>query len=126
VLTDGRDEDNPGTGPGSVHTYDQVLESLRESESTVFSIGLGPNVDQEKLQEIADRSGGEAYFPEDVTTLATDYRRVLENLRRRYIITYTSTNFKRDGAWRNVVIEASRPGVVVESRGGYFAPDDNR
>ena len=25
VLTDGRDENNPGTGPGSVHTLDEVL-----------------------------------------------------------------------------------------------------
>src|SRR6185503_18426143 len=28
VLTDGRDENNPGTAPGSVHTFDDVLNSL--------------------------------------------------------------------------------------------------
>ncbi len=26
VLTDGRDEDNPGTGPGSLHTFGEALE----------------------------------------------------------------------------------------------------
>lgn len=126
VLTDGRDEDNPGTGPGSVMSYPQVVASLRESGATIFSIGLGPNVDREKLQEVADLTSGEAYFPEDVSTLQAEYRRILENLRRRYVITYTSTNSARDGAWRNVEIRSKRDGVLIESLGGYFAPDDDR
>jgi hypothetical protein len=92
----------------------------------VFPIGLGPNVDREKLQQIADLSGGEAYFPQDVSTLAGDYHRILENLRRRYIITYTSTNNTRDGGWRTVEIRSVRDGIVVDTRGGYFAPADNR
>ena len=29
VMTDGRDENNAGTGPGSVHTFEQVLERLK-------------------------------------------------------------------------------------------------
>jgi VWFA-related protein len=85
---------------------------------------MGPNVDREKLQEIAERSGGEAYFPENVASLDAEYRRVLENLRRRYVISYTSTNSTHDGAWRTVEIRSRRDGVVIESRGGYFAPDD--
>jgi VWFA-related protein len=126
LLTDGRDENNPGTAPGSLHTFEEVMAVLRESEALVFPIGLGPNVDREKLQEIADVSGGEAYFPEDVTALAAEYHRILENLRRRYIITYTSTNATRDGAWRKVEIRSTRTGLVVDTRGGYFAPDDNK
>ena len=34
-LTDGRDENNPGTAPGSTRTYDDVMKALRESEVTV-------------------------------------------------------------------------------------------
>jgi VWFA-related protein len=126
VLTDGRDENNPGTAPGSVHTYEDILGSLRESEASIFAIGMGPNVDRDKLQELADKSGGEAYFPENVQSLTAEYRRILENLRRRFVITYTSTNSKHDGAWRTVDIRSTRPGLVIESRGGYFAPDDDK
>ncbi len=126
LLSDGRDEDNPGTGPGSTHSYDDVLASLTGSEALVFAIGMGPNVDREKLQELADKSGGEAYFPESVESLAGEYRRILENLRRRFVLTYTSTNSKHDGAWRTVEIRSTRPGLVVESRGGYFAPADDK
>jgi VWFA-related protein len=126
VVSDGRDEDNPGTGPGSTHTYDDVLAAVKSTRATVFPIGLGPNVDREKLEQIAALSGGEAYFPEQVSLLAADYRRILENLRRRYMISYTSTNKAYDGAWRDVEIRSKRPGLVIESAGGYKAPDSHR
>ena len=123
LLTDGRDEDNPGTGPGSLHTFGEALAELRESEAVVYPIGLGPNIDPEVMRGLAVESGGAEYFPQDVSTLAADYRRIVENLRRRYVVSFTSTNSTRDGAWRNVEIRTRTPGTIVNSRGGYFAPD---
>lgn len=122
VMTDGRDENNPGTAPGSTHTFAQVLDRLKETEATIFTVGLGPKIDRPVLQQLADISGGEAYFPQDVTVLGADFNRVLETLRRRYVISYTSTNSARDGAWRKVEIRSTRSGVAIASRGGYFAP----
>ena len=57
-----------------------------------------------------------------VTELQTQYQRVLEELRRRYVVTYTSTNGARDGKWRKVEIRVHTPGVRVRTRDGYFAP----
>ncbi|HET9369358.1 MAG TPA: VWA domain-containing protein, partial [Vicinamibacterales bacterium] len=122
VMTDGRDEDNPGTGPGSKHTFDDVLKGLEESQATVFAIGLGPNVDRERLEQIAKVSGGTASFPERVAALDGDYKRIVENLRRRYTLSYTSTNPAHDGAWRKVEVRTKRDGLIVQSKGGYFAP----
>ena len=122
LMTDGRDENNPGTGPGSVHGVDQVLERLRSVDATVFTIGLGSKIDREPLERLAQESGGEAAFPEDVSLLPREFRRILENLRRRYVISYTSTN--SDAGWRMAEGGYSQPaaGVKVASRGGYFAP----
>ena len=122
ILTDGRDENNPGTAPGSTHTLPDVLATLKEVGATVFTIGLGAKVDRPLLEQLAQVSGGESYFPDDVSSLDANYRRILENLRQRYIISYTSTNSTRDGAWRTVEIRSKREGVIVESKGGYFAP----
>ena len=123
VLTDGRDENNPGTAPGSVRTFDQVLDRLKETAATVFAIGLGPNIDRVVLERVVAESGGEAYFPEDVSTLQDEYRRIVENLRRRYVISYSSTNPVRDRTWRAVEIRSRLPNTVITSRGGYLAPD---
>jgi VWFA-related protein len=126
VLTDGRDENNPGTAPGSTHTLADVLAAVRESGTTVYAIGLGPRVDAEGLERVANASGGSAYFPEDVSQLPDRYRRVVDDLRRRYLVTYTSSNYARDGAWREVTIETARPGIVIRSVGGYNAPGRSR
>ncbi len=123
VLTDGRDEDNPGTGPGSLRTYDEVLHLLQQTDATVFSVGLGPKIDAQRLKQLAELSGGQAYFPSDVSTLPDQYARVLENLRRRYVLSYTSTNRAHDGKWRTVEIRGKTPALRVTSRNGYFAPD---
>jgi VWFA-related protein len=122
LLTDGRDENGPGTAPGSRHTRADVLNELRTLDATIYSIGLGSNVDRETLEELARESGGEAFFPELVQDLAGDYRRVVDHLRRRYVATYLSSNSLRDGAWRAVAITSKDPLLAIRSRGGYWAP----
>ena len=123
VLTDGRDEDNPGTGPGSTRTWDQVVGLLREIDVTAFAVGLGTKIDPERLTTLGTVSGGQAYFPLEVSDLSAQYERIIDNLRHRYIIGYTSTNSSRDGKWRTIEIKARSADIVVHSRQGYFSPE---
>jgi VWFA-related protein len=122
VMTDGRDENAAANGPGSTTKYEDLLDELKATGALVYAIGLGTNVDRERLQALAARTGGEAYFPETVEALSAEYARIVENLRRQYVIGYTSTNSTRDGAWRAVSVTSRKPGVRIASRGGYFAP----
>ena len=123
VMTDGRDENNPGTGPGSVRQFKDVAGLIKETGALMFGIGLGVNVDQEPLRNIAALSGGRAFFPTDVSELSAQYRRVVDDLRRRYVLGYTSSHIQHDGAWRDVDIRIkSFPTAAVRSAGGYTAP----
>lgn len=122
LLSDGRDENNPGTAPGSRRTLEEVLTLVRGTDTVVHAIGLGANVDRPALERLARISGGTASFPADATLLDGEYGRVLEALRQRYQVGYTSTNPARDGAWRNVIIATKVPGITIRTRGGYFAP----
>jgi VWFA-related protein len=124
VMTDGRDENNPGTAPGSTRTMPDVLQQLKESGATVFTIGLGTKVDVEPLRQFAEQSGGRMLLPQDVTQLGGEFQRVVEDLRRRYVIGYTSTNGERNGKWRKVDIRLkSAPQTTIRSAGGYTAPE---
>jgi Ca-activated chloride channel family protein len=123
VLTDGRDENGPGTGPGSRHTADDVFARLRGVDAAIYTIGLGPHVDHDMLARLADASGGESFFPETASALSDEYHRVVEHLRRRYVARYTSSNATRDGRWRVVDIRTTNPSFTVKSRTGYFAPE---
>ena len=123
LLTDGRDENNPGNAPGSEHTLADVLELNRTVGATIFAIGLGTRVDRRVLERVAAETGGESYFPSTGTELPAQYARVVENLRRRYVLSYSSTQHDHDGSWRHVVVHPRLPGLVVSTRGGYFAPE---
>jgi Ca-activated chloride channel family protein len=122
IVTDGRDEDNPGTGPGSVRKFSEVLKLQTESGAIGYGVGVGAKVDRAPLETLAKASGGQAYFPLDASELAEQYQRIVENLRRRFALSYASTNEKRDGAWRAVEIRVRSSNLVVSSAGGYFAP----
>jgi Ca-activated chloride channel family protein len=122
VVTDGRDEDNPGTGPGSVRKFDDVLRLQQQSGAVVFGVGVGAKVDRVPLETLAKVSGGQAYFPADASELPAQYQRIVEALRRRFAVSYTSTNETRDGAWRTVEIRVRSSNLLVSSAGGYFAP----
>ena len=124
VMTDGRDENGPGTGPGSSRTFGEVLEQVKTSGATIFTIGLGTKVDDRPLQQFAELSGGRALLPRDVSELSGEFQRVIEDLRRRYVVGYTSTNGERNGQWRKVDIRLkAAPQVTVRSSGGYSAPE---
>jgi Ca-activated chloride channel homolog len=123
VMTDGRDENNPGTAPGSVRKLDDVLKYVQETGAVVFGIGLGTKVDQTPLARVAEASGGRTYFPQEIGELPNEFRRIVDDLRRRYVVGFTSSHIQRDGSWRNVEIRVkSTPDAVVRSAGGYFAP----
>jgi Ca-activated chloride channel family protein len=122
VVTDGRDENAASTGPGSLATWEMVIDAAHAMDVTVYAIGLGSRVDRKRLQQLADLTGGEAYFTNDVANLDLEYRRVLEDSRRRYVLSYTSTNGKRDGTWRTVELRSRANGLHIRSRGGYTAP----
>jgi Ca-activated chloride channel homolog len=124
VMTDGRDENNAGNGPGSSRSFDDVLKHLKESGTAVFAIGLGTKVDSEPLTRLAELSGGRALFPTDVSQLGAEFARVVEDLSRRYLVGYTSSHVQHDGGWREVQIRLkSAPGAAIRSSGGYTAPE---
>jgi VWFA-related protein len=123
VFTDGRDENNPGTAPGSIHTLDDVLGLAKETGAIVYGVGLGTKVDVAALQRLADVSTGQVFVASDASDLGVQFKRVVESLRRRYVLGYTSKNSTHDGSWRTVEIRPRTPGYEVRSSGGYFAPE---
>ena len=94
-----------------------------EVDAAIYAIGLGSRVDRRPLQELAKLSGGEAYFPADAETLSAEYQRIVENLRRRWVVGYESKNHTRDGKWRKVEIRVRSTNLLLSSLGGYFAPE---
>jgi Ca-activated chloride channel family protein len=110
----------------------ELMELLKASDATVYAIGslaqqsLSSRAPQERvLRQIAEVTGGRAFFPASVKELDKVYDQVLAEIRAQYTLGYLSTNAKADGAWRKVDVKLNRPGaggLRIRGRKGYFAP----
>lgn len=113
-------------------SWGDALDLVRASDVTVYAIGFlehqlsSTKLDQRmRLQQIAELTGGQAFFPMSKEQLDEPYQLILRELSARYSLGYLSTDQRTDGAWRTVEIRLTRPGlnrVKVRTRKGYFAP----
>lgn len=78
---------------------------------------------RERIKILADRTGGRLNLVSPgLADMGTLYAEVAADLRTLYSISYQSSNAnKRDGKWRAIRIEVSRPEVIARTRPGYFA-----
>ena len=125
LLSDGEDT-------SSLVTFEDVLDLARRSETAIYAIGLmedsaggqskGFREATYALRQLTNDTGGRAFFPADLKTLASVYGQIYDELSSQYTIGYTSKNARRDGAWRRLVVRIARPNVTARTKQGYFAP----
>ena len=123
VYTDGGDTQ-------STISFGDLMTLLRASDATVYPVGFlehsrGHIEERAHLMQIAEATGGQAFFPTTMKDIEAAYDKVVAQIRAQYSLAYTSTNTKQDGAWRKVEIKVSRndlKGTRILARRGYFAP----
>jgi Ca-activated chloride channel homolog len=76
---------------------------------------------RERLQIVADRTGGIVSKINRLEDMGTLYAQVAADLRTLYTIEYQPSNDKRDGKWRAIKIETADPNLISRTRQGYFA-----
>jgi len=111
----------------SALSFSELIDLLKASDVTVYAVGelehqpqSVKNDQRMKLQQIAEVTGGEAFFPAVVKELDSVYDKVVAQIRAQYTLGYHSTNEKTDGAWRKVDIKVLRKDVRARARKGYF------
>ncbi|PYS42695.1 MAG: VWA domain-containing protein [Acidobacteria bacterium] len=137
VITDG--EDN-----ASKYGINKVIEALRQAKVTVYTVGLLEEGDQrgglfkkppskkakEDLIKFAEITGGQAYFPKNLEEVEELVKHIAHDLRNHYTITYTPTNAKLDGSWREVTVKVvapkNTPKFTWHTKQGYYAPKAER
>src|SRR3989454_11615722 len=134
LISDG--EDNV-----SKYGLNKVIDALRESKVTLYAIGLLEENDQrgglfkkppskkakEVLQKFAEITGGQAYFPKSLDEVEELVKDIAHEIRNHYTVSYTPSNRKLDGSWREIRVKVNPPKtttkVTVHTKQGYFAPN---
>ena len=81
LLTDGQD-----FGDVSSVTREQSLEAAAGAPAVFYAIGVGDSVDRAYLGELADRSGGRAFFADGAADVAAIYSALEERLRSQFVL----------------------------------------
>jgi VWFA-related protein len=126
AVTDG--EDN-----ASRNTLEKTVREIQKSNVVIYTIGLFSDEDKKNrkkatraLKEIADASGGVAYFPENVADVHNICEQVAKDIRNQYTLAYYPSNAKKDGTYRAVQVEIIPPRgrgkLTARTRNGYYAP----
>ena len=124
VLSDGEDT-------SSLVTFEEVLEQAKRSETAIYSIGLKSDESRSRrgfseadfvLRQLAQETGGRAFFPETVDELTTIYQQISDELSSQYSIGYISANPTRNGQWRRIVVDVARDATSTRTKQGYYAP----
>ena len=134
VITDG--EDN-----ASRYTLEELMSRAQKSNAVIYTIGLLGSDETSNLfkmrggeahraakvlKELAEATGGEAYFPKSLDEVESTCRQIAHDIRNQYTLVYRPTNIKKDGTFRSIRVDAflsdSKTKLLVRTRPGYFAP----
>ena len=124
MLSDGEDT-------SSLVEFDEVLELAKRSDTVIYSIGLRSRDIRTRrgfreadfvLRQLAQETGGRAFFPEHADDLLEIYQRISDELSSQYTLGYISKNPLQDGQWRRIVVRIDRPDVAARTKQGYYAP----
>ena len=123
VFSDGEDT-------SSLVSFDEVLDLAKRSETAIFTIALRGNDSSARgfreaefvMRQLAQETGGRAFFPAKIEDLNGVYGQIAEELASQYTVGYTSKNARADGAFRRIVVQVNRPNVTARTKRGYFAP----
>jgi VWFA-related protein len=127
VVTDG--EDNASSED---NTLENVVRSARQNEVLIYSVGLLSEEDHKaatnakhQLNELSEATGGEAFYPREVSEVDPIARQVARDLRSQYTIEYTPSNPAMDGSFRRIRVSVKAPGgPTARTRTGYYATPD--
>ena len=119
VISDG--EDNQ-----SEHTRAQAIEMAERAQVLIYTISTddsGLILRGDKiLQQLADSTGGRAFFPYKMKDIKNSFAAIEDELRSQYVVSYHPADFDADGRYRSIQITALKKDLQVRSRTGYFAP----
>ncbi len=135
LISDG--EDNLST-----HTRGDAIEMAQRTSVVIYTISTSTQwislsqtdptkmgdrkyhlTDGDKiLENLAEETGGRAFFPYHVDDLDQSFQDIGDELRNQYSLAYLPTNYVLDGRYHKIRIEVpEHKGYQVRARRGYFA-----
>ncbi len=130
IVTDGDDNSSNATLEETIHRVQQL------DGPSIYCIGLlfggdlshkAAKHSKEVLLQLADQTGGQAYFPKKLQDVDGVAQKVAQDIRSQYLIEYRPSRPMSLGGYRTIHVvadESGYHGLRVRTRAGYFPKVD--
>ncbi len=125
LISDGQDQ-------GSRVKREEAIEAAQRNDAILYGIlfvdrsfygrGSFGYSGESTLKKLAEETGGRVFNVRSDKDLSGAFEQISSELRSQYSLGYTPTNAARDGSFRKVQVKATRRGLRVRARKGYYAP----
>lgn len=132
VVTDGADN-------ASTHRFEEVLDRAHQESVAIYVVGMFDKGDlfaegineshlKKLLTQLAEATGGKAYFPRNVKQCEQACITIAHELRQQYALGYYPSLRLQDGSWHNVEVRLDLAKdmrdleLKTRTRTGYYAP----
>ena len=116
LFSDGHDE-------SSRITLEQTTNAALRSGVSLHIVGLESSfADRDSrrvLEQLAEATGGSAYFLSSLEQIEATYAGILSDLRSRYLIAYQSNSVRPDSEYRAIRVEVDVSDYKIRARNGY-------
>ena len=123
IFSDGDDRN-------SLTRRETALSRVQASDAMLYTIGFGGGATvpqlRASLESYARATGGKAYFPRDTAELDAIFNEIVTELANQYVLSYSSTNSRQDGTWRNIKVKVRKGNYDIRARAGYRASGPQR
>jgi len=110
----------------------QFLAKAQTSNVLIYAIGIfdkdDPDQNPKLLLRLARSTGGEAYFPYELSETESVCKRIARDIRNQYTIGYVPARAVEPGRFRSIRVAAKADGhrkLVVRTRTGYISGGDS-
>lgn len=122
VVTDGNDN-------ASNVSLETLVREAQQNDVLIYAIGLLTEEERKEaakarraLNLLTESTGGQVFYPKDVTQVEQIAHEVAHDIRNQYTITYSPTNTALDGSYRPIKVTIKSAGnPIARTRLGYYA-----
>ena len=100
---------------------DTVVETAKHSDAVVYAVSSGKHPKMTFLQDLTQFTGGALIKIESTEHLDRVFLDILEEFRRRYLLTYSPAGALSKG-WHKLEVRLKNPRLAVKARPGFLIP----
>jgi VWFA-related protein len=118
-----------GYDTASGHTLKEAMDRVQRHDALIYAISVNRATDTKSeerdagdkaIRQMVDETGGRAYFPTKLSDMAAEFRKIENELRSQYSLSFTPIN-PFDGTYRKLRVELSDKKYKARTRTGYIA-----